>query len=103
MSNLRILEFEPQGGRKTKSPAWARTVLVSPDGSILLPAALFGSETQVILCAMIDGVPVTTYKKHGYVPLDWALRDLTVRKEIVDQAENIRQNVKRALDNLKEV
>lgn len=102
MNKLRVLEFGAEGGRKAKSPAWARTVLVSSDGSILLPAALFGSETPVILCAMIDCVPMATYKKHGYVPLDWALRDLTVRKEIVDQAENIRQNVKRALDNLKE-
>ena len=99
MSKLRVLEFKSPDGAKAKSPVWMRTAMVRLDGQILLPAALFGAETQVILCAMIDGVPITSHKTHGYVPMDWAFRELTVPKVVADQEENIRKNIARAIEH----
>lgn len=74
MSELQRLEFAPQDGTKTTVAAWKRTVFASSENDILLPAAFFGSETEVTLCAMCDGVRMTTYKKHIYIPMDWAMR-----------------------------
>jgi hypothetical protein len=77
--NLRWCERAADGRGKTL-PGWARSAALAENGTVFVPAALAG-ETQTVLCASYDGVPMAQYKGHAFVPSDW------LRKERPDTAE----------------
>jgi hypothetical protein len=57
-------------------PKWARTLGVTDDGRIFVPAAISGrSDMEVFLCAGYDGTPACYQGKHLFVPLDWLERE----------------------------
>ena len=61
------IERKNQDGEKL--PRWQRSIGVSDDGTIFVPAASAGgSENTVFFCASNDSVQVVTYLKHIYVP-----------------------------------
>lgn len=69
-------ELEQIPGTK-RLPLWARSIAISVDGTIFLPAVLAGSELAVVLCAFDDRVPVALGRqdRHCYVPSWWLARE----------------------------
>lgn len=63
--------FLVETGIGTKCPKWARTALLS-NKRVFVPAALFGPELIVYLCAMHDGDVSLSFEEHLYVETEWA-------------------------------
>lgn len=58
-------------GGDRRSPAWLRSAALSPDGTVFVPAAVAGSETDALLSAAYDGVTILRHRGHAYVPVGW--------------------------------
>ncbi|NMX94020.1 MULTISPECIES: hypothetical protein [unclassified Pseudomonas] len=52
-------------------PQWKRTVGISADGSVFVPAAIGGVEKTVSISTLRDQVPVRIRADHVYVPMVW--------------------------------
>lgn len=52
-------------------PEWARTVGITDQGLVFVPAGLAGSEDEVAMCMLYDGTESHLYRNHTYVPADW--------------------------------
>lgn len=53
------------------APKWKRTVGISKDGSVFVPAAIGGVEKAVSISTLKDQVPVRIRTEHVYVPMVW--------------------------------
>ena len=71
-SDLRWCEVADRG---QKVPAWARRGALAADDRVFVPAAIAGSEMDVILSAGYDGVTIVRDGNHPYVPADWLRRE----------------------------
>ena len=54
-----------------KTPKWIRTIAVTDDGKIFIPAAIHGNEKAAFMCASFDGIPYIFDNEHLYLPLEW--------------------------------
>ncbi len=62
-------------------PKWRRSVGLSSDGVVFVPAAMGGNESEVFLCAGYDGTQVVQYLNHVYVPADWLAAEFKATAE----------------------
>ncbi|WP_143031427.1 MULTISPECIES: hypothetical protein [Pseudomonas] len=58
-------------GEIEKLPVWKRTVGISKDGSIFVPAAIGGIEKAVSTSTLRDKISVRIRDNHVYVPMVW--------------------------------
>lgn len=56
-------------------PKWAGTCFRDDAGEIFAPAAIAGSEMEVLLCASYDGTKIIEDHGHIYAPLSWLRRE----------------------------
>lgn len=84
-SNLQTIEFN--GPPDQVIPKWRRTLAVSGDGTVFMPAAVAGDEKKVGLCALYDGVSAAVVHKHLFLPTDWLAREYPVVADICANAE----------------
>ncbi len=64
--------YELNSTGDTNLPKWMRSFGVDIDGDIFVPAIYSGqSEMATMLCASYDGIPISSYKRHTFVPLEW--------------------------------
>lgn len=68
-------------------PKWARLSALASDGTVWLPAAVVGSEMEVLLCASYDGQPLVALKNHTYVESEWAKREFKKHAAVVARIE----------------
>ncbi|WP_339531064.1 hypothetical protein [Pseudomonas mucidolens] len=52
-------------------PIWKRSVGISRDGTVFIPAAIGGVEKTVAISTLRDNVPVRIRADHVYVPMVW--------------------------------
>ncbi|MFL1545001.1 hypothetical protein [Pseudomonas sp. O39] len=62
-------------------PQWKRTVGISADGSVFVPAAIGGAEKTVSISTLRDQVPVRIRADHVYVPMVWLAENFPVSLE----------------------
>lgn len=78
--------------QRKKIPVWAKTVAVSADGVIYMPAAMAGSENEVMLCAGYDGTEGLIYMEHVYYPTNWMAKEFP---KLLKTVQNIEQTIQR--------
>jgi hypothetical protein len=76
---MRWISVEQPEGKRI--PEWARSIGVTEDGRVFVPAAMGGSEQEVFLCLAYDGTECVEYLKHYYVPIDWMASEFPNTKE----------------------
>jgi hypothetical protein len=54
-----------------KLPEWKRTVGISTDGSVFVPAAIGGIEKVVSTSTLRDKISIRIRDNHVYVPMVW--------------------------------
>ncbi len=54
-----------------KIPKWKRSVGLSNESVVFVPAAIAGNENNVYLCAAYDASQTVRYLNHIYVSADW--------------------------------
>lgn len=69
-------------------PKWVRSVGISEDGTVFVPAAIAGNEQEVFLCTAYDGAAVATYRNHVFVPATWLAKEFPDAKELCEIMEN---------------
>ena len=85
------------GGKSSRWPKWKRTVGVSDDGDIFVPAAFYGHEAALFLCTSSDGEPVCYCMKHLFIRTDWLKREMPKRRE---ELEGFEAKVKQVIGSL---
>lgn len=84
-SNLQRVEF---AGPATETwPQWQRSLLVSEDGTVFMPAAAAGNESTVVARAAYDGIPAAKFHGHLYFPTNWLAREYPKIADICAKAE----------------
>lgn len=78
----------------SNEPAWTRTIFLTPEGQVLIAAALAGNEQRVFMRAAHDGVQAVVDKKHYYLPTDWLAQNYNKIAELCANAEAIVRNRK---------
>lgn len=61
--------------KAARLPKWARSLALSPEGKLYVPAALAASEIVVLIAAGYDGTPVMQTDGHLFVEADWMARE----------------------------
>ena len=77
---------DPQPGLNL--PEWVRTSLLDRHGTVFVPAAIGGSEAEVVLCAIHDGEPVMRHMGHAFVRTDWLRRERPSEAALLDLIES---------------
>lgn len=77
---MQWIEVENSEGKKISK--WKRSVGLSNEGVVFVPAAMTGNESDVFLCAGYDGTSVVQYLNHIYVPADWLAAEFPKTAEI---------------------
>lgn len=74
-----------QTDKPNRLAKWKRSVGVSPEGKIYVPAVIAGSEMMVLMCAGWDGTELLLLGKPGhlYVPADWMAREFPKTTEAI--------------------
>jgi hypothetical protein len=84
-----ILFKRPKG-----APEWMHTVF-HDNGTVYVPAAVLGNgEESTVLRASYDGIKCIIKNEHVYVPTDWASREFTDARELID---GVVSNIKRRI------
>ena len=68
-------------------PKWKRTLAVSDDGTVYMPAAAAGNENEVGMRASFDGVSAVVISKHLFLPTNWLTREYPDVADICANAE----------------
>ncbi|MBT0624490.1 hypothetical protein KIH32_11280 [Pseudomonas fluorescens] len=80
------LEIESPEGKKI--PKWMRTLGISNEQTIFVPAAIGGNELTVSLCTAYDGTSMHTYRNHIFVPSTWLSEEFPAARELCSVMEN---------------
>jgi phytoene/squalene synthetase len=78
--------LEVPAGAVGRSPSWLRSVGLSRDGRVYLPAAFGGDEAEMALRVVRDGEPAVSHRDHTFVPSDWLARVAPHRAELCEGA-----------------
>jgi hypothetical protein len=70
-----------------RSPSWLRSVGLSRDGTVYLPAALGGDEMEMSVRVVRDGEPAVIHRHHTFVPSDWLARVAPRRAELCSDVQ----------------
>lgn len=81
------LETETPSGKK-KLPRWVRSMGISDDGVVFVPAAMAGNEQAVFLCTAYDGTASVTYLNHVFVSSTWLAKEYPDTRELCEIMEN---------------
>jgi hypothetical protein len=84
-SDLHIIVFNGPPGPAI--PKWKRTLAVSDDGTVYMPAAAAGDENAVGMCASYDGVSAVVIQRHLFLPTSWLTREYPEVADICANAE----------------
>jgi len=76
-------------------PEWRRSFGVSDNGTVFVPAAMAGDETEqnVMLCALGDKQGTAVYLDHHFVPSDWLKNEFPKHSELIEIIEARAQTV----------
>lgn len=85
METMWVLWTEKENERKI--PKWARTAGMDREGTIWIPAGIFGSETMIFICLGCDGTPSILRNKHLYIPSSWAKQEYHQHKDTISTIE----------------
>ena len=80
------LEVENPEGKKI--PKWMRTLGISAEQTVFVPAAIGGNELTVSLCTAYDGTAMVTYRNHVFVPSAWLSKEFPDARELCEVMEN---------------
>jgi len=72
---------QPEG---PKIPKWKRSVGISNEGELYLPAYWGAAEDLVVLDAGNDGANIAYYLNHHFVPASWLSNKYPHTKELCD-------------------
>ena len=81
---------------ETNFPKWLRSVALTGDGCVFVPAYLAGSERPVFLAALFDGQSALMKCGHIYVPAVWLASQFPDTREL---CEKIRHGVIASLED----
>jgi len=93
---MQWIETENNTGKRW--PKWQRTAAISDDGVVFVPGGMLGNESEVLLCAGYDGVPMAIHLKHLYVPAQWMAKEFPKSAEV---CELIERKVKEHVNHIK--
>lgn len=79
-----------------RGPEWIRTAGLSDDGTVFLPAEVFGSPSHLFLMCSFDGVEVFYHEDRLFVPTFWLKDEFSGDKKIVEVCETVEAKVKGA-------
>jgi len=87
MNNINWFAVSNPDGKRF--PEWRRSFGVSGGGTIFVPAAMAGDETEinVMLCACGDGQSTAVHLDHHFVPSDWLKREFPKNLELIEIIE----------------
>lgn len=66
-----MLWFCVRSAHGTKSPVWKRSIAISREGIVFVPAVIAGKEKDVSISTLFDRTPVLLCFDHVYVPVAW--------------------------------
>lgn len=72
---------------------WRRTFGITDGGDVFMPAAVAGSEQEVLWRAAYDGIRVGEYLKHAYVPVEWMRRTYPSIIDVCDAIEGLAKDM----------
>jgi hypothetical protein len=72
---------QPQGAAV---PLWQRSGAIAEDGTVFIPAAITGSEKDVVARANTASITVVTYLEHSFVPAEWMGKEFSALKKMCD-------------------
>lgn len=70
-----VKQLTIEADESTKSPTWSRTLFVTDNGLLMVPAVLAGREKIVAMKAAWDGCPMIRFKNHLFVPTEWLKKE----------------------------
>ncbi|MDU8428602.1 hypothetical protein RYA99_09430 [Pseudomonas syringae pv. actinidifoliorum] len=81
-------------------PEWRRSFGVGDNGTVFVPSAMAGSETEVnvMLCALADRQRTATHLNHHFVPSDWLKNEFPKHFELIEIIETRAQTAFSDLD-----
>lgn len=70
-------------------PEWQRSCGVSEDGTVFVPAAMAGDESEmnVMLCAANEGQLTVLHLNHHFVPSGWLKTEFPKHRELIELIE----------------
>ncbi len=72
--------YELNSTGNTNLPKWMRSFGIDMDGGIFVPAEYSGQgEMETMLCASYDGISISSYRGHTFVPLAWLEKEFPKR------------------------
>ncbi|MGE8407307.1 MULTISPECIES: hypothetical protein [Pseudomonas] len=86
----RITWFAADNPEKKRIPEWRRSCGFSDKGTIFVPAAMAGDETEfnVMLCAQGDRQPLAIHLDHYFVCSTWLKQEFPKHLELIEIIEN---------------
>ncbi|WP_419737270.1 hypothetical protein [Pseudomonas sp. COR18] len=93
MSTIHWFSVSNPDGRRF--PEWRRSFGLGYDGTVFVPAAMAGDETElnVMFCACGDGQSTAAHLDHHFVPSDWLKREFPKHAELIEMIELRAQTV----------
>ena len=87
MNKIHWFSISNQDGKRF--PEWRRSFGVSDNGTVFVPAAMAGDETEmnVMLCACSDGQGTAVYLNHHFVPSVWLKNESPKHSELIEIIE----------------
>lgn len=97
MNKIQWLSVSNPNGKRF--PEWRRSFGIGGSGTVFVPAAMAGDETEmnVMLCACSDGQSTAVHLDHHFVPSDWLKREFPKHLELI---EIIEARARTALDEV---
>lgn len=77
-----MLWFCVRSSHGAKSPAWKRSIAISREGIVFVPAVIAGKEKDVSLSTLFDHTPVLLCFDHVYVPVAWMVEHFPVCRSL---------------------
>jgi hypothetical protein len=91
------MTVNPPDKKGKRVPIWARSLFVSTERKVYLPAALFGNENAIFFCVSFDGDSGVIYSKnHLYVQWDWLKKEYS--KKLGKEILGLQNKVEEALE-----
>lgn len=86
----KITWFAVDNPEKKRIPEWRRSCGISDKGTVFVPAAMAGDETEfnVMLCAQDDQQHVAVHLNHYFVPSTWLKQEFPKHLELIEIIEN---------------
>lgn len=86
----KITWFAVDNPEKKRFPEWRRSLGVGDKGTVFVPTAMAGDETEfnVMLCALAEQQGVAVHLDHYFVPSTWLKQEFPKHFELIEIIEN---------------